>query len=181
MLQSKRMREYLHWQELSCRSLIIYKACSPSNVASHVNPKIDNKARRAIMLKGSSSTIRILLQHCFFLRSFNIFTWEELITTGVLFSSKSLTDISFSLFSRINSNVDPFPNSDVTSIPFELSGPNFLANLLLWCSPIPVPDLLRSFVCSRVVNSLNKFFWSSFLIPKPVSIMLILTASFSLI
>jgi hypothetical protein len=71
--------------------------------------------------------------------------------------SSSNSSIMIGLFSRMNENVEPFPNSDFTEIPFYLSGPNFCANLLLVCSPIPVPDLLRSFVDSNVEKSSNKF------------------------
>ena len=53
--------------------------------------------------------------------------------------------------------VDPFPISDSSVIPYCGFTPNFLAYLLLWYSPIPVPDLLSIFVASKVEKSLNKF------------------------
>lgn len=167
-------------QNLVFWCLIISMAYNPLKLLSHLYPKFSNSLRRAIMLKGSSSITRIFGQHwtAFWLFGRLIcLTCLQGIIIGSTPSSSSSTGIS--LFSRINEKVEPFPSSDSTEIPVEEAGPNVWANLLLWWSPIPVPDLFRSFVYSRVEKSLNRFFLSSCLIPKPVSTTLILMASLS--
>ncbi len=75
------------------------------------------------MLHGSSSTTKIFGQHLLACLYSNIVKGLERITIGESCSSKS--SIYISLFSRMNENVEPFPSSDVTEIPFEVSGPNF--------------------------------------------------------
>jgi len=62
-------------------------------------------------------------------------------------------------------------NSEITSIPLLLGGPNFLAKSKAFFNPKPVPvGLIYIYSLeSNYPNNLNNFEWFSFLIPKPVS------------